>query len=184
MKRTSTVPWVGLMLGFTVVVLADPLVGQNLLLVPLAMVIAGATTYALSSGVNRIPGASPRATAVLTTLVLSAAAVAGSVAMMATASADQLLAMALAPFILFRIVVAAVDLITPAFTVSLLGGLTGAAAFAMVVPLVANGRPGLPIWTCVVIGVGAGFAEGFVAGCCIRPIFAGAAYPSGHDELS
>ncbi len=184
MKRTSTVPWVGLMLGFTVVVLADPLIGQNLLLIPLAMVIAGASTYALSSGVNRIPGASPRATAVLTTLVLSAAAVAGCVAMVSKASANQLLAMALGPFVLFRIVVAAVDLITPAFTVSLLGGLTGAAAFAAVVPLVANGHPGVPIWSCVLIGAGAGFAEGFVAGCCIRPIFAGRAYSSGHGELS
>jgi hypothetical protein len=172
MTRTSTVPLVGLMLGLTVVVLADPLIAQNLLLIPLSMVIAGVSTYALSSGVNRVPGASPRPLATLTVVVLMAAAIAGTVAMVSQAFFDHLLAMALAPFILFRIVVAAVDLITPSFTVSLLAGLTGAASFAAFVPLVANGHPDLPIWTCVGIGAALGFVEGFVAGCCIRPLFA------------
>jgi hypothetical protein len=160
------------MLAMTVVVPADPLISANWKLIPLAVVVAWVAAFAISSGVNRISAASQRGAAWSTVVVLAAASVAIEVAIEVAidsrrASSFQSLLMAFGPFILFQLVVKSMDRFIDEFTVPLLAGMIGAVVFAGGVPLIAGGHPGLPIWTCMGIGAGLGFAEGVVSGALL-----------------
>ncbi|MFI5696909.1 hypothetical protein ACIA58_33955 [Kribbella sp. NPDC051586] len=168
MEPRSTVPWIAVMVGMTIVVLADPLIAANWKLIPLAVLVAGVGGYAISSGINWISAASPRGAATMAAVVQAAECIAIQVAMVSKgASGVQSLVMAFGPFILFRLVVTSMDLFIDEFTMPLLAGLIGAAVFACAVPLIAAGHPGLAIWTCVGIGGVLGFAEGLVSGALL-----------------
>ncbi|MGW6279421.1 hypothetical protein [Kribbella sp. NPDC055071] len=168
MRQTSTVPWVGLLLGMTAVVLSDPLIKANWQLVPIAVLVAGLGAYAISSALNWIPRASPSATGWLTVAVLAVAIFASQLAMASTRASElQATVMVFGPYVLLRLVTGSLDLVTsapPASSPPLLAGIIGGVVFAAAVPLIAHAHPGLPIWTCLGIGAGLGFVEGIVSG--------------------
>src|ERR1700754_535143 len=131
MTRTSTVPWVGVLLGMTVVVLADPMIKANWQLIPLAVVVAGASAYAISATLNWIPRASPRATAWLTVVVLMVAILGSQLAMSGRHATElQLTLMVFGPYILLRLVTGSLDLVTSAASPPLLAGIIGGVVFA------------------------------------------------------
>jgi hypothetical protein len=155
------------MLAVTVVVLAEPLIGANWKLVPLAVLVAGPAAFGIWSGFNWISAGS-RGVAGLTVAVLVVASIAIQTAMDSSGASEfQLLVMAFGPFILFQFVMKSVDRFVDDFIGPLLAGLIGAAVFAGGTPLIAYGHPRLPIWACVGIGAGLGSVEGVVSGALL-----------------
>ncbi|MFD3404107.1 hypothetical protein ACFWUU_25695 [Kribbella sp. NPDC058693] len=168
MARRSTVPWIGVLLAMTVVVLADPLIKADRMLIPLAVVVAGVAAFAISSGINRISAGTPRSAAWTTAVVLVAACIAVGIAMASKrTSSVQSLVLAFGPFVLFRLVAKSMDRFIDEFTLPLVAGMIAVAVFAGAVPLIAYGHPGLPIWPAIGIGAGLGFAEGLVSGALL-----------------
>jgi hypothetical protein len=168
MRQTSTVPWVGLLLSMTAVVLADPVIKANWQLVPIAVLVAGISTYAISAALNWIPDASSSAVGWMTVAVLAASIVVSQLAMASTRASElQSTLMVFGPYVLLRLVTGSLDLVTsapPASSPPLLAGIVGGVVFAAAVPLIAHGHPDVPIWTCLGIGAGLGFLEGIVSG--------------------
>ncbi|KOV81658.1 hypothetical protein [Nocardia sp. NRRL S-836] len=185
MRGTWNVPFTGVLLGITVLLLADPLIpGSAWWLSPLLCTgVATVSTLLISFGVNTIPGASARFVAGLTSGLLLAATVGSVVATPAgTGSTLEAIVPGAAPFLLFRAVVATADMLTPSFTVSLLAGLTGTAVYTAAVPLVAAKHPGLSLWACLGIAAVIGYVEGMLVGAALRPLFAAESPAGGTDR--
>jgi hypothetical protein len=173
--RKSTVPQAGLVLGLTASILAEPFFPSRFawfLRVVVAVVVAGATAYLIAHGVNRLSDASSAATAGLV-VVIQIAATVGSVVALNTRLDNnlQVLVLAFSPFVMFRLVVATVDLFTGAFTVSLLAGLAGVVVFAAAVPMVSIGYPSLGSWAGIGTGAAIAYFDGVLIGAFLRPMF-------------
>lgn len=181
MTGRSTVPLAGILLGFTVMVLADPLFPDSNWWAPtlIAIGVAAVSAYVISHGVNELPGASPRLVAGLTTVLLIGSGI-GAVTPLWPKLDSTLLSILLvvAPFWLFHLTVWSVDRFTTSFTVSLLAGGSAAVLFAGAVSLLAFGNPGLSLWTCLGIGAAIAYGEGVVIGAFLRPLFSSAEPPA------
>ncbi|WP_158847701.1 hypothetical protein [Saccharothrix deserti] len=167
------VPLAGLLLGMAAVVLATPLLpASSWWILPLiGGGVSGLSAYAISHGVNNIPGASPKAVAALATILVVGAAGVGVVALGSRLDGVQAVVVIVTAHVAFRLVVATVDRFTPSFTVSLLAGLAGTLVFAAAVPLLALAHAGLSAWACIGIGAGAGYLEGVLIGATLKPLF-------------
>ncbi len=174
MRGTWNVPITGVLLGFTVLLLVDPLFTDSNWWLPalLSMAVATMSAFLISHGVNAIPGASPRLVAGLTVALLLAATAGMEIPLYSRLdSALQSIVLTAAPFVLFRVAVSTVDMFTPSFTVSLLAGLSAMVLFAAGVPLLVLGNPSLSLWACMGFAAAIAYVEGIAIGAALRPLF-------------
>jgi thiol:disulfide interchange protein len=158
------------------VALVDPLLSQWYWPMLVGVLVAALSAYLFAHGVNRVPGASPKAVAGLTAAgLILATGIAVVATQNRTGTLLQALVIALLPYVGFRLVVWVVDRFTPSFTVSLLAGLAGMAVFAAAMPLLASGRPNLSTWDCIAIAAGADLLVGLLIGVLLKPLFAAGA---------
>lgn len=176
MTDGSRVPIVGTMVGVTAAMLVRPLpAASSWWAAPLvAAVVGGLVSYAVSHGVHRIPGASPKAVATLATVVTGVAPIVAIVVLGSRMEASlQAVVLIVAATAGFRLVIVTVDQFASSFTVSLLAGLAGSVVFAGAVPLLAFAHPDLSVWACMGIAAGIGYLEGILSGVALRPLFVG-----------
>ncbi|WP_447005916.1 hypothetical protein ACRAKI_05285 [Saccharothrix isguenensis] len=172
MRGTWGTPLAGTLMGVAAMVLVDPLLPQWYWPILIGVPVAALSAFLFAHGVNRIPGASPKVVAGLTTAGLVLAMV---VVVVGTQTRGDTVLEALVPvawpFVGFRLVVAVVDRFTPSFTVSLLAGLAGTAVFSAAMPLLTSGRPDLSMWDCIALAAGAHCLMGVLVGVLLKPLF-------------